>query len=260
MRDVILHYHVFKNAGSSVDEWLRLSLGSTACGKIEGDHPRCTIGAEQLSGLALANPGLRAISSHQARMPLPEVDGIRFHPVVFLRHPIDRAGSVYAFERSQTSDAPGARAARSFGFADYVRWRLEPGNGCVIKGFQTLHLSGARGPLETMLPTDAHLADATTRLASLPYFGIVERFADSLRRIAEGLRPAFSMRDPGEVKPVNVSEGRGPGLESRLQRIEEELGPELNARLVEHNRHDLKLYDLACSRFEAETAASSSSA
>lgn len=253
MRNVILHYHVFKNAGSSVDEWLRRNLGAGACARVEGDRPRHTIEAEVLARHVVANTTLRAVSSHQARLPPPRVEGIRFHPIVFLRHPVDRAGSVYAFEKRQAGDAPGVQAARSLGFADYVRWRLAPGHGCVISNFQTLHLSGAHGPLQHMVASDSHLADARERLAALPCFGLVERFAESLAWISAELGPAFSMH-AGEAMPAaNASTGRAPGLAARLQAIAAELGPALHAELLERNRHDLALYASASSRFDAES-------
>ncbi|MHC4588862.1 MAG: hypothetical protein ACYTAQ_05875 [Planctomycetota bacterium] len=59
-------------------------------------------------------PDVIAFSSHQARFPVPTDDAVEFHPIIFLRHPITRVASVYAFERRQRKDTPGAVKARTY--------------------------------------------------------------------------------------------------------------------------------------------------
>ncbi len=80
---------------------------------------------------------MAAVSSHQLRLPLPEIPGIELMPMVFFREPLDRAQSVWSFERRQRSDSPGAQHAKKLSVDGYVRWRLDQGEISVISDFQT---------------------------------------------------------------------------------------------------------------------------
>jgi len=242
MRHIVVHYHLFKNAGTTLDSVLRQHFGD-ACGAIEGARPWNTLAPADVAAYALAHPGLRAISSHQARLPLPEAAGVAFHPVLFLRHPIDRVGSVFEFERRQPPESPslGARIAREQDFASYVRWRLTPGNGAVIRNFQVTHLSAREHDMRTAHATPADLAQACERLEALPFFGLVERFEPSLEKMRGYLSPYVGDLSTRHTV-ANSSEGRKATLEERLRDIEAELGRELYERLQEENALDLGLY------------------
>jgi hypothetical protein len=250
-RHIVLHYHLFKNAGSTVDAILRRSFGESAWMGIEGDRLRGVLPAARVHEAVVANPRIRAVSSHQARLPVPVARGIAFYPIVFLRHPIDRARSVYAFERGLPADvsSPGAVAARKHDFAGYVRWRLAPGNGCVIRDFQTVHLSSAFDDMGDAVATATHLRTAIERLAGLEFCGLVERFDASLQWMSRYLRPWFGVLDIRHP-PLNVSPGRAETLEARLRDIEYELGPDLYQRLLEVNRLDSELHAAASARFD----------
>lgn len=259
MRHIVVHYHLFKNAGTTLDAVLKQHFGE-ACGAIEGAHPWETLAPEDLAAYALANPGVRAISSHQARLPLPEAGGIVFHPVVFLRHPIDRVGSVFEFERRQPPQSPslGARIAREQDFASYVRWRLTPGNGAVIRNFQTTHLSARERDMRTAQAIPSDLEHARDRLAALPFFGLVECFERSLEKMRACLSPYVGDLSTRHTV-ANSSEGRKATLEERLRDIEAELGSGLYARLQEENALDLDLYRHASRLFGDGPAASADS-
>ena len=92
---VLLHYHIYKNAGTSIDEMLRQSLGAR-WGTYECSPERHTLSSDEIAGFLRQRPDLTAMSSHSARPPLP---GPHIHPIVLLRHPIDRARSVYHLAR-----------------------------------------------------------------------------------------------------------------------------------------------------------------
>lgn len=251
MRQVVLHYHIFKNAGSTLHAALQHAFGANACGRLEGAKQRRTLPSQQLLDHVLEHPRLRALSSHQARLPVPQATGVDFHPLIFLRHPIDRVGSVYAFERRQPvgSASLGAAIARDSGFADYVRWRLTPGNGSVIRNFQTVHLSSGFEDIRTAVATDDDLAIALDRMQQLTCIGLVDRMAESLQRTQAYLKPSFGVLHlAGEAK--NVSAERDATLSARLAAIEQTLGSVLHAELVEYNRLDLQLYAAAVRKFE----------
>lgn len=249
-RPVIVHYHVFKNAGSTVDFILRRNFGDRFL-SFDGPEPWSVIPSDEVLRLLLDRPELSAVSSHQARFPVPRHATLQVHPILFLRHPLDRIGSVYRFERAQVEDNPGSRQAKARGFADYVRWRLEGPFRIVVQDFHTLYLSDAQIGLADPRAARAeprHLEQATRVLAS-HVFGLVERFEDSMVLFDDALRGPFPRLDLAWA-PQNVSAGRKDDLEERLDDLRHELGAELYARCVEANRLDLELYTFAERLFE----------
>ncbi len=105
-RKVIVHNHVFKNAGTSDDHMLKDSLGERW---VEWDtpNPGGKISPAELETFILDHPDIVAVSSDQAMPPLPD-QHLDIYPIVFLRHPVDRAYSAYLFEwnKQQSTDAP----------------------------------------------------------------------------------------------------------------------------------------------------------
>jgi hypothetical protein len=251
-RRVIVHYHILKNAGTTVDAIFRRALGAEAIGHIEGPHPWTVVLRDELSRFIQQHAALRVASSHQARLPTPEIDGVAIYPVLFLRNPIDRAGSVYEYERALPADSPslGAPIARERPFSDYVRWRLQDGNGAVIRNFQVVHLAARMTDMRTAIATGDDLAVARARLAALPVFGLVERFDASLSRMDAYLRPAIGASLAKDFQVENRSPRRKSTLNERLDDIRAELGEALYQELIEKNEQDLRLYAAAQTLFE----------
>lgn len=244
MRDVLVHYHLFKNAGSSVDAILAKHFGAS-WGKLDADRPWERVTDGSLVDFLLSRPGLMAVSSHQARPPGPRRDGFRIHPIVFLRHPIDRAGSVYEFERGLPREAsPGAAMANDLDFPDYVDWRLQDGDGGTIRNFQALFIGWRDGD------GDSRQAAARARelVGSLPGIGLVERFEPSMARISASLQPFFGAL-PALQSPINRANHRAPHLGQRLEAIRDALGARRYQHLCECNELDLELHALATARF-----------
>jgi hypothetical protein len=243
VRHVILHYHIFKNAGTSVDASLSSSFGP-AWHNYDRD-PRWTniTSADLLDHLRL-HPDLRALSSHQARWPEPSAPDLVVHPVVFLRHPIDRVGSIYAYEARIGGEHAAGRS-----LAEYVDWLLSPEGGIVACSFQTLFLSDddhlTQPPLgPNTVAGPEHLATATARLERLAAFGVVERFEESVALLGRRLAPDFPELDL-TVRRENTSGERGSTLAGRLDQLAEALGRRRARRLARANEADLELWHRA---------------
>ena len=95
-RKVIIHYHIFKNAGTSIDRMLKESF-SERWANYDKPEPTSKISPAELEEFILDNPDLMAVSSHHAVPPLPDKH-LEVYPIILLRHPIDRAYSAYLFE------------------------------------------------------------------------------------------------------------------------------------------------------------------
>lgn len=245
-RRIIFHYHIYKNAGSTVDYILENKFGSR-WRKIEADQPWSVLDAEELRDYSLSNPSIEALSSHTARLTLARCDHLKLYPVLFLRHPIDRIASVFLFEKRRNFEGLGLphELSKSTSFSDYVRWRFELGNGCVISNFQTIYLSGRETDMRVAECQIQDRLRASEVLNALPCFGLVERFDSSLDLISNKLE--IDLRR--DCLSQNVSGERSTELSARIEAVESELGKTLFEEVVERNSHDISLYNEARERF-----------
>jgi hypothetical protein len=238
---VIFHYHIFKNAGSTVDWALRRHFGARF-ETFDGKTPWTTMTPQTVLEHLRSRPRVSAFASHQAKFPALQDKTLRVYPLVFLRHPIDRVGSVYAFERRQREDTPGSLRARSSDFAGYVRWRLDNRGATVLTDHQTACCT----PWKPTGPASrgrhyADLAEAMETVRTCAVAGVVERLDESLVLAEQSLSGAFPGIDLSYVRQ-NISRSDAASLEARADRVLAELGPELAEEVVRRNRRDLELY------------------
>ncbi|MDR5757954.1 sulfotransferase family 2 domain-containing protein [Caballeronia sp. LZ035] len=250
MRSVIIHYHLFKNAGSTIDGILSRHFSDAEHGHIEGEHPWSTVSPSDLLAFVTAHGELRAVSSHQARLPLPQDRGINFLPILFLRHPLDRFASVYEFERRQSVDStsPSVAIARSGGLREFAEWTVSRDATAVCRNFQVIHLAGLQGDMRHARATHDDYIRALCVLAGLPFFGLVEAFDESLAIMRTALKPVISELQ-SQFVIENSSPRRSGSLEERVAKIENELGTPLFRELTEVNALDMLLYETARRKF-----------
>lgn len=196
-RTVILHYHLFKNAGTSLDEVLKRNFGDrwvTREFPARGDN-----NTAEVADWIRRNPDAVAFSTHTALGPVPQIDGVRVISVLFLRDPIERISSAYRFERSQTADSWGAALAKAQDFEGYVRMRLAIPGDRQCRNFQTHRLA-------SMIPGDEpELERARRALGSVSVLGLVERFDESIARLTRMLLPGFPEFTATSVR-ANISD------------------------------------------------------
>jgi len=198
-RTVILHYHLFKNAGTSLDEVLKVNFGdrwvTKEFGRSREGH------TDALRDWILGSPDSVAFSTHTATGPIPEIEGIKIISVMLLRDPIARIRSVYRFERKQNATTLGATLAKKTDFSGYVKARLEIPGDRQCRNFQMERLASfVEGP-------DAKVDRAVAGLHKLSVAGRVERFQrliDDLEAAVKGDFPDFK----GMVVLKNTTKGR----------------------------------------------------
>lgn len=251
MRDVIVHYHIFKNAGTSIDRCLEGSYGPR-WQNFDVDEDWANITTDELAAHLLAHPYLVALSSHQARWPEPSGPDLHAHPIVFLRHPLDRVGSMYAFAVHRDEEF-----ARGRDLGAYVDALLDPAAGFVARSAQTLYLSDddalTKPPGPATEVSDTHLRQARRRLEALPVVGLVERFDESVDALGRWLVPTF----PDLVlvpRRDNASQWRPAALEERLAALRAELGESRYRRVEAANAADIELWEAAGRLFEERWA------
>ncbi len=239
----IFHFHIFKNAGTTVNRILAHNYPA-AFHSFDGADPSGCLGAEETAAHILAHPEAVAFTSHQAKPPLPEIAGLQFFPLIFIRHPVDRIGSIYHFEkRRRLPDSATSFKTKELAFPEYVEWFLAERPTRNFFNFQCLYCSSKSDYLRDEV-TESDFQEAAARLVGMSMVGVVDRFEESLDLFSSTLRPYFP-RMTFQAAPENVSAGREPSLRERLSAIAAELGPRLFRRLQENNEFDLRLYEFS---------------
>ncbi len=184
-RTVILHYHLFKNAGTSFDAILKRNFPGRWV-TAEFDQPD---NADRVAQWIADNPRAAVFSSHTANGPAPRIRGVRVISALFLRDPVARIRSAYQFERAQApgnaAEGLGTRLARQSDFGGYVRGRLAvPGD----RQCRDFHV----GRLARFVPGPGEeLERAIAALEVLDFVGRVESFDYSIERFRQLLRPVW---------------------------------------------------------------------
>lgn len=245
-RSIIVHFHFFKNAGTSVETILRKQFGSRFMTYEPGGATE-THRADVLVPVLEHNEALQAVSSHTICFPPPARSDWRIFPVVFIRHPLDRILSMYNFERNQRSQSPGAVLAKQHGAAGYVHARLESQRERTLRNYQASMLARSA---EDSPVGDGLLEAASDVVRALPVMGVVDDFNESIRQLSAWLSPNF----PGlDMRPVHRQRGGtvGMSLDDRVRKLRTEVGEDLFARLEKENSVDLALYRLARQKLES---------
>lgn len=231
-RPLVIHYHLFKNAGTSVDAMLKDNFGA----RWAGFEPAAGVGVAEFIA---AHDDVQAISTHTAQFPLPEVDGVEILPIVFLRDPLDRIFSAYLFEKDQVEQTFGSELARRTSFADYVRTRLQIAGDRQCRNYHVHRFSALQAG-----PADSELDRGLAGLTGLPFVGLVEHFSRSCLRLGAWLRGYFP--DFAEFEQRwNASRRLTNDIEARHVIIRAELGAALYRELFIANLKDYCLYDAA---------------
>ncbi len=178
-----MHYHLFKNAGTSVDDVLTSNFGDRW---VTREFPEMNINnTEAVEQWINETPEALAYSSHTMMGPIPKVEGVRITSLMLLRDPIERIKSAYRFERTQQVDTWETKLARDNDFEGYVRTRLARPHDRQCRNFQTYRLS-------CLVPeSQSELDRARAALENLTVAGLVSDFSGALARLGAAIADAF---------------------------------------------------------------------
>ena len=227
-RFLLVHYHLFKNAGTSVDRALKALFGADWA-SFEADSGDGALSPEVLGSLIADSLGLKAVSSHTAQIKPAALEGF---------HPIDRIKSAYEFERQQDAQTLGAKLAKELSFRSYTEHFVRRSKGRNFRSFQTFRI--AHASVRNDLPEIERALDA---LDVLPFMGVVENYEASMARL-ETLAQAFIPGIKFPVMKANAGSRRAP-LSERLDAIREDLGAELYADACNANLADMLIWERA---------------
>jgi len=230
---VCVHFHIFKNAGSTM-EWIFKKNFSENAISIDSNDPLGMLHFENILEILEKKPETKSISSHQFRFPIYNNIRFEFIPIVFLRQPIDRAISIYYFQRRRTKVVEGSVKAKELDLNGYIKWCLETKDNIQMKNFQVLYLSDK--PLLSIIDKKDYKI-ALQRIKESKIIGIVDRFDESLVVAEEILHEYFPNIDLSYIKQ-NISNGKNLEQISKEEMIEESVLKELYKK----NDLDLKIY------------------
>lgn len=250
-RKIILHYHIFKNAGTSIDRMLRQSFGNRWM-NIDRPNPGERISASEMEQLILDRPDTIAFSSHQVVPPLPS-HHLDVFPIVFLRHPIDRAYSAYLFEwqKQKQAEQPIGK------FEDYVLEKFKLRRRNAIEDFQVFHLANngydRKRPAPNLSDEDI-LQNSREFLKAVGYFGVVDQYRKSLEHLKSNLASHFPDLVFHEYKENAMRDGNA-NMGKKIERIRSEMSDSTYTELIMRNQLDLRLYEYALGLFSSSEAA-----
>lgn len=234
---IVAHYHLFKNAGTSVDAILAKNFGSS-WREIEFKKINQQSNSDLVQNWLLNNQDISAFSSHTAIFPLPALTNITLIPIVFLRHPIVRLWSVYKFERKHKKILNSSiKLAQEYDFAGYLNYQLDQPQNRSCRNFQTYRFSWLNAQ-----DNSTELEQALSGLNLLPVVGIVEEFDLSMKYYHKAIAlhyPSFKL----ESVYKNVTSESGLSLIEKLDEIRCNLDQDTYQRLLNANDNDLKLYE-----------------
>ncbi|MCS7200421.1 MAG: sulfotransferase family 2 domain-containing protein [Caldimicrobium sp.] len=247
-RVILFHFHLFKNAGTSVDEILKRNFGDKWVTKeFPFDLYRENI-SEVIEWIRDEEDKI-AFSSHTARLFKfweLEKEGIKIIPIIFVRHPIVRIHSAYKFEREVQKDIESLETviARNTSLKGYVEIRWFLPNDHQTRNFHVARFS------DLFFEEDGSFLDkALKSLEILPFVGLVERFEESIKKL-EILIKEYYPEFKAEVVYENVHIGINISLEDRLKMIEKEVGESFYKKMVEVNRDDIIFWEKVKNKYE----------
>lgn len=236
IRFVIVHYHIFKNAGSTIESILAREFPGRFAA-LHGPTRDVVLNGGHLAEFLEKNPTVSALTSHHLCYPKPAIPDTVLFDCCFLRHPLDRLQSVHSYLRKTESDDRLGRLAQRHSPADFVKSLLE-GSPHLISNVQVHRL--ANGGAFTRPANEADLERATRVVLDMAIPGVTDMFDESLVAAEYFLNPAF----PGirfEYVRQNVSHPWNPAPE-RHNEWSRLWGTTAYAELARLNEFDLELY------------------
>lgn len=236
-KTIVLHYHLFKNAGTSLDSSFKECLKDEEWQTKEFGGP-LKKRQEELKRWIISNPSAKCFSSHTAPLPPPKIEKVSIVPVIFIRHPLDRIASAYAFEAKQGVSSFGSVLARNTSLAGYIETRLAIAADHQCRNFHAVKLA------EMYTESSGNIEERAIRaINELPFVGLVEKYGQSLESLQKIIGSSTLSDVRLQPKRKNVSQKDNIDLYEKLKRLHNLLGRDLYDELRNANAIDLKLYE-----------------
>jgi len=236
-RFLIVHYHIFKNGGSTITSILEREFRN-AFATVHGPDDVSVVDLLSLDNFLSSHESVQAISSHHLRYPKPVLPNTVIFDCCFLRHPLDRLQSLYSYFQRIVADDPLCRLARQEHPRSFFKKLMDSAPHLVSNVQVTMLAQGGAFTRPADTPDVETAADVVAKMA-IP--GLVERFDESLVAAEYFLKPAFP-RLRLDYVPQNVSRPLGGSPVDRQDRLKHSWGADLYHQLEHLNQCDLELW------------------
>lgn len=242
-RIILVHHHIFKNAGTSFNFALKNAFLEQFC---EFDLPD----GEVVTGNILAqylidHSNLVALSGHHIALDIFKTNEFKILSSILIRKPLDRILSIYRFERAQEAQTEGALMAKKLNFKEFVSWRLDT-TPQVFCNYQTLYCSRQGHTKNDYMVTSEDFNLACHNLDKCFAVGTVEEYDKFLLFMQYEARKYFKDKF-FENTHLNISSKNKSSKKSVSTKdiLVDKLGEDLVYKLIELNQSDEKLYEYA---------------
>lgn len=241
-RTILIHHHIFKNAGTSLQYALKNYFGDKY---YECELPSSQmVTKDDLEKFILENPQALAISGHHICLPTPQGKEYQTLSLILLRNPLARVESIYKFEKKQNAQTPGAIKAKELDFKGYVRWRLDK-TPTMLCNYQTYYCARKDKSEGSKIPTEQDLDVAIKNIKDSAVVGTVERYEETLKLANKTLSQYYSGINI-EYIYLNANNKKLIKSEEEInKKLAVELGEEMVNELEEGNRLDRMLWVVA---------------
>lgn len=235
----IVHLHIFKNAGTSMDRFFFDLIGADHFRAFEDpNHERFAFTEDELRREISDNPDVLYFTSHKVFLP-HNLDGIL--PIIILRHPLIRVLSCFHFEKHIQRVLPTDETLQT-----YVDKRLKRRRLNAIIGRQLAAVAGANmaGDWTKSSLTEANLEYAKARVEACETIGTIDQIETVVKTILAqaGLTSTDAMNKdfPRENAHLGLSQ-----IEEAQQTLEAGLADETYAELLQQLAFEVQLFDFA---------------
>jgi len=248
MRNVICHYHIYKNSGTSFDTLLTENFGNQhIC--FDGPFPFFSIDQDELLRIIERKNEAVAFSSHQIKLPQPPSLGINILPVVFIRHPILRIQSIYKFKKQTFDGTLTSKSAQELNFDEWITHSFSDSQEIThISNAQTRLLGAAyrQRPLirrhKNKMEYDVN--QAIRNLRNVELLARTEFFNDDVKRFSNilsqyGIDFNFTKSNPRNT----TSDNHHQSISVRLENIKKNISETTYLKLLAANEQDLQLFN-----------------
>ena len=240
---LLIHYHIFKNAGTSF-EWTLEEIFGKRFQRYDSQAPGGVLSGDDIARFVADAPEAQVLSSHQATLPAPHIRGRAVFSSILIRDPIARIRSIYAFERRQEAATPGALKAKELDFREYVDWRLSA-TPTMLCNYQVHFCARTRKTPGRAVIGEIELQKAIENLDRIDIVGTVERYDEWLALAQSILSKSFPHITLSTTRQ-NVSVPSRVSTEATiLDDLIRDLGHSMAQRLLKCNELDMCLHQVA---------------
>ena len=233
-REIILHNHIYKNAGTSID--LVFENSNIFVTNIENEN-FLGVSEHDISQIIRANPSLEVITSHTLLKDAPlDTPDIRYIDLLCIRHPINRLLSMYKYE---------IKGKKKYSFLDFI-------NVCIKSrpydyfSCQTTRL-GAFG--QFYFPPNEMIFDlAVSRILKCRFLMTVEQLKigfQTFKKLNPTLKISRKIYIPDVIRIENSSFKDLFNDEAKRHALKNEIGDDRYNKILLDNNWDVELYEAA---------------